>query len=691
MKRINSLIRSIFLLIVTLFVTGCVHDDVYNAPNLSKYQCEDLKGTLSIAQVKALYTGTTYVFPETSTDILEGYVSSSDETGNVYKTLYIQDAPSNPTQGFTISLNAVSTYTNFPQGAKVYIKLKGLAIGTYGGLIQLGVKDLAPGASTNGVARIPEDKVASHISRSCTVMTKIVPKVITLSQLGSSSIDPYIGCLVQVNNAEFSNKILCNTYAAPNTSVDRQIVDATMPSGSSSRVVRNSGYASFAQDLLPSGNGTFVGILSKFNTTYQFYINRSSDLNMKAARLDGLAAPCTYDTSVAKAKTIAEVKSLLSGSLTQITGDFYVKATVTANDETGNLYKYFYVEDSTGGIRVNINMLSLYQDPRFMVGREVLINLKNLYVGNVNGEIQLGGLNGSVVGWISDADIYKQIFNTGSPLSSIVPTEKTITSLTTSDVGRWIKIKDLQFVSNDLGKSYSLSGSATTRTLEDCAGNKLFLRTSNFATFATEEVYGGKGDVYGILSIFNGNYQLWITNLLGTDFKNPRCDGSTPDDIIYKEEFTIPFPNSNWSVYNVVGTQKWNTANYGNPAPCALVSGFSGSNQATDSWLISRPISLQGLSTASLSFINDKRYTGNNIEVKISENYVIGQDPNTATWITLTPYLDSTTNQNNWVFSDKLSLNAFLNKNIIIAFRYTSTTSAASTWEIDNVTVKGKK
>ena len=39
-----------------------------------------------------------------------------------------------------------------------------------------------------------------------------------------------------------------------------------------SRVVRNSGYASFAADQLPSGNGTFIGILSKFNSDYQFLL-----------------------------------------------------------------------------------------------------------------------------------------------------------------------------------------------------------------------------------------------------------------------------------------------------------------------------------------------------------------------------------------------------------------------------------
>ncbi len=101
--------------------------------------------------------------------------------------------------------------------------------------------------------------------RSCAPKVKIVPKVITLSQL-ATTIDPLIGALVQVNNAEFPINLLCNIYAPNGTSVDRQIVDPTRNTPASSRVVRNSGYASFAADQLPSGNGTFIGILSRFNS-----------------------------------------------------------------------------------------------------------------------------------------------------------------------------------------------------------------------------------------------------------------------------------------------------------------------------------------------------------------------------------------------------------------------------------------
>ena len=340
MKKYFSIIR-IFILSLTVFLTSCVQDDVYSTPDLQG-KCQDLTPTKTIAEVKTAFANNTATI--TDDIIIEGYVSSSDESGNVYKTIYLQDAPENPTQGLVVSVDAVSTYTSFPQGSKVYIKLKGLAFGRYGNVLQVGYNNIDPITNTPTFGRIPEKLVANHLVRSCASKVKMVPKVITLASLtNTSTVDPLIGALVQINNAEFPINLLCNIYAPNGTTVNRQIVDPTMTTPINSRVVRNSGYASFAADQLPSGNGTFIGILSKFNSDYQFFINRVSDLNMKGARLDGTTPSCTFNTTGKTMKTVAEVKAYFTGALAQIPDNAYLKAQVTANDKTGNLFKYIYV------------------------------------------------------------------------------------------------------------------------------------------------------------------------------------------------------------------------------------------------------------------------------------------------------------------------------------------------------------
>ncbi len=687
MKKYFSIIR-IFILSLTVFLTSCVQDDVYSTPDLQG-KCQDLTPTKTIAEVKTAFANNTATI--TDDIIIEGYVSSSDESGNVYKTIYLQDAPENPTQGLVVSVDAVSTYTSFPQGSKVYIKLKGLAFGRYGNVLQLGYNNIDPITNTPTFGRIPEKLVANHLVRSCASKVKIVPKVITLASLtNTSTVDPLIGALVQINNAEFPINLLCNIYAPNGTTVNRQIVDPTMTTPINSRVVRNRGYASFAADQLPSGNGTFIGILSKFNSDYQFFINRVSDLNMKGARLDGTTPSCTFNTTGKTIKTVAEVKAYFTGALAQIPDNAYLKAQVTANDKTGNLFKYIYVEDKTGGIRVNIDMTSLYADPRFFVGKHLLINLKNLYVGPVNGEVQLGELftnssNQTLVGRVAPSNVYKHFFQTND-FTEVVATEKTIAGLTDADVGRWIKIKDLQLVKEDLGHIFYGS-----RTLEDCSSNKINLYTESFATFANDIMDTGKGDVYGILKKYNTTYELIITNRLGLDLDGNRCDGTLSPS--FRDIFNDEFSNlSNWTTVNGSGTQQWTTTNYGNPSPSAYIDGGRSANV---DWLISKKITVPSdFSGVFMYFQTDGRYNSASgvpsLEVYVTENYTGNVD--TTVWTQKTARLDGDLNSfGRFIGSSKIDVTDFKGKDLVVAFKYTSVDGASTTWELDNFSVKGMK
>lgn len=695
MKKYFSIIR-IFIITLVIFLTGCVHDDEYSVPDLNGSQCQDEAYFTdsnnkfvkwSISDLK----GKTQNQPFTDNAYVEGYVSSTDESGNIYKYLYIQDSPTNPTQGLVVSANAVSMYAKYPQGYKVYIKLKGLAIGMYGGIKQLGYYGINPDTNTLAFGRIPEKLVFSSIVRSCTEKATIVPKELTLTQIRSAADqNQYMGCLIKVPNAEFDAKVLCSIYAPENFTVDRTLNDATYTNPSTATVVvRNSGFASFANQKLPSGKGDFIGILSKYGSTFQLYINKASDLSgMKNfPRKDGVTSdPCSIDAT-ATAKTVAEVKQLYISNtkFNQITDNFYVKAKVTTSDETGNLYKYLYVEDATGGIRVNINKLNLYQDARFKVGKNVIINLKNLYIGKYNGEFQLGQPNGLEIGQVAEADVYKFFYDSNEPVTTVTATEKTIANLTTDDVGKWIKIKGLQFIDSDLSKTYVSGSAATNRTLEDCSGNKIILRTSNFASFATAQVDEGKGDVYAILSIFNGTYQLWIPKQVNADLDGARCDGTVPSEIIYWDAFDIGLRN--WTTVNVTGDQVW-TISTTSGNNYAKMTGYSSGNFANEDWLISPEINLNGYKSAYVNLDSDYNFTGDRLETYITTNYT--GDVKTTTWTALNIPLDQASG---WGFynSGYVSLNNYIGQKVRIAFKYKSTTSSASTWEIDNFKVKGTK
>ena len=81
MKKYFSIIR-FFILASVFILTGCVHDDKYDAPDLSG-NCQDLKATITLEAAKSLAQNTTI----TTDAVIEGYVSSTDQSGNIYKTI----------------------------------------------------------------------------------------------------------------------------------------------------------------------------------------------------------------------------------------------------------------------------------------------------------------------------------------------------------------------------------------------------------------------------------------------------------------------------------------------------------------------------------------------------------------------------------------------------------------------------
>ena len=630
MKKYFSIIK-FFIIALVGVLTSCVHDDDYAAPELNQCQNEAYFTNPENKFVKwslADLKGKPQNIPFTENAYVEGYVSSTDETGNIYKYLYIQDSPSNPTQGLVVSANAVSMYAKYPQGYKVYIKLKDLAVGTYGGAIQLGYYGLNPDKGVDEFGRIPEKKVFTSIVRSCSDKATIVPKEMTLLEIRSAADqNQYLGCLIKIPNAEFDARALCSINAPKGFTVDRAINDATYTNPSTAgAAVRNSGFASFADQTVPSGKGDFIGILSKFNASVQLYINKISDLSgMKNfPRKDGLTAdPCTFDPATATLKSISDVKKLFTTTNVLIADNIYVKAKITANDETNNLYRFVYIEDATGGIRVNINKTrTIYQDSRFKVGKTLIVKLKDLYVGKYNGEFQIGTLNGTSLGFIAEADVYKYLFDSNEGITKVTPTEIKISDITPDVVGKWVKIKNVQFADSELGNTYS-----GNRTLVDCAGNKIIVRTNAQATFANAMIDSGKGDINAVVSVFNGTYQLIIPHQYDANFDGPRCDGTLP---VFENLYSDGFTNlANWTGVNVSGAQVWTTTNYGNPAPSAYLDGNKSENE---DWLVSKKwaIPATGYQKVYFSFETDGNYQGNPLEVYVTDNYT--GDVKTTSW-----------------------------------------------------------
>lgn len=89
---------------------------------------------ISIDTLKSLHTlGSTprYIGEDF---VVNGVVVGDDESGNIYKSIYLQDA----TGGINLAIDNVNMYNTMPVGQQVYVRLKGLFVGDYNNGYQLG-------------------------------------------------------------------------------------------------------------------------------------------------------------------------------------------------------------------------------------------------------------------------------------------------------------------------------------------------------------------------------------------------------------------------------------------------------------------------------------------------------------------------------------------------------------------------
>ena len=135
--------------------------------------------------------------------------------------------------------------------------------------------------------------------------------------------------------------------------------------------------------------------------------------------------------------------------------------------------------------------------------------------------------------------------------------------------------------------------------------------------------------------------------------------------------------------YNVLGEQEWGTGSY-NGIPYAKMSGYASSvNHANEDWLIT-PDLLNGASynDITVAFMNAYKFDGNPIEIKWSEDYDGMSDPNEFGWVDITGDFQWSAGNYEWATTNYTLNNMGGVNHLYIAFKYTSTDAAASTWEV---------
>lgn len=228
--------------------------------------------------------------------------------------------------------------------------------------------------------------------------------------------------------------------------------------------------------------------------------------------------------------TIADLKARYTGTPTEIADELIIRGVVVADDLSGNFFRSLIMQDESGGIEVLINMTSAHN--LYPQGREVFINCQGLILNNNDGVIQLGGYlyeeNG--VQEVGDIAEVRKVLMGGEIVGEPAPTVKTINDLrqlAPRDISTLIKLENVEFTTADAGLSYAdpIGRRSLNRTLVDCNGNEIVVRSSGFSTFVSELTPEGNGEITAIFSVFGTTPQLYIRGLSDVVMNGDRCTG----------------------------------------------------------------------------------------------------------------------------------------------------------------------
>ncbi|HXH18077.1 MAG TPA: DUF5689 domain-containing protein, partial [Chitinophagales bacterium] len=376
----------------------------------------------------------------------------------------IQDA----TAGISIRIDQTDLYADYPVGRRVFVKCKNLWLGDYFNLVQLGgsLDDSDP--QNPGVGTIPAALVSSYILKG-KYNIPVTPLVLTIDQFDNI----YQNMLIRLNGVEFASSELGKTFAdaVNQLSENRILLDCNY----AQVILRSSGFASFADDTLPAGNGMITAIFSSFGDDFQLLIRNVTDIQFTNARCTG--------------NGIRGIRELYAGNDITLDSGTIIKGIVISDKDNGNFdAKNLVVQDSTGGIVVRF--VSAHG---FSLNDKVEVDVSGQTLTDYNGLVEV----------LDVPNAHAAKTGTGT----ITPRTATITQIQ-ANADNWestlLKIAGVMLSGG--GGQYS-----GTITITDATGT-LDMYTRSGASFATNNYPTGTVTVTGVLGDFNGA-QLNIRNI----------------------------------------------------------------------------------------------------------------------------------------------------------------------------------
>lgn len=660
--------------------------------------------------------------------LVKGRVISSDASGNIYKSLVIEDA----TGALAMSINANSMNNQYRRGQELVIDLTGMTIGKYAGLQQLGAPEDSPtyGHQTTFMSY---EMFQLHTQKNglpdlAAVDTVLVNSMAELSG-GPEVLRKWQSRLVRFNNCYFAEGGI-EPFAASKETVNRTL---TLSDGGTI-VVRTSGYSNFYSDILPEGHGDVVGILSYHSSGgWQILLlDRNGCMNFGNPTIGPGAEDNPY--------TVDEALSVINGGGTASnvwTTGYIVGAvapgvqTVSSNNDIQFTSEpeldntLVFAQDAACKDWTKCMVITLPQGSKLRQYGNLVDNPSNYkkqiwLKGNFGLALGMGAITGNngsasvfriegveVPGGDepvpTDGDGTKDKPYSVAQVIALNPTSTTVSPAGGSQVwvsGYIVGSMPTGGSSTTLdGTNFSTADAATTNIViaptadcvdyTKCIGVQLPTETVAPGVRSKLNLADNPGNLGKQVALF-GDVMKYCG---GPGLKNTSefvidGGGNTPDvpgETVTSLNETFPGKTkpAGWTTTMVQGDKAWYFTEF-NATPYAAMTGYKGT-APFDSWLISPAVDMSKVSDKHLSF--DTQVNGYGSTTTQFEVYVMTSADPSASKTRLNPVIATApaSGYSDWVNSGSLDLSGFSGV-VYIGFRYAATTDANyATWCVTNV------
>ena len=585
---------------------------------------------ITISELRELYNGEPIDFEDSGINVM-AIVTMDDSSGNIYREAFVQDDEA----GILIRF---SQFGNFSEGDSVRIALRGATLDEYRNMLQLTNVD----GRTNLVVQ------ASERYRD--------PIPVTIEEIDSAM----QGMLVKLDEVQFSFGDVGAPYALSpevQSGTNRNLEDCY----GNGLIVRTSGYADFANEQIPEGNGSIIGLIGQFDNTMQLHIRRISEVILEGERCD----PPGEDLELI---TIAEIKQMYADGATNLPPNTRFEGVIISDrDHENHPGQNAYMMDENGdGIALRFQSWHSLN-----LGLQVRINSSNMPITRFNGLLQVEQIpTGNAI-----------VLGHGELPEPVVTTIQNLRNNINDFESTLVMIKDATLTG---GGTFAGSVPVTDNT------GSIDMYTTNWASFSDTQVVGGLYNITAIASIhFNPQIQIRSLDdleLLEEDDHQPGDPVTSIDEDFQSYPDHAVINQNGWTAFAEEGERNWICRTFNNNH-YAQATAFNSPDPTNVMWMITPPIDRDAMSNPVFEFESAKAfYTHDGFSLWISTDFD-GTNVLAATWEPLDARLAGEQDPDNtWIHSGYLDLSSY--QGILhIAWRYESAAPQGNTgtFRVDNV------